>query len=259
VEQSATNSTYVSTYGGPAGQPVSGFRPILGTAFYGAQVPVTNLDGTALVVTSSKPLAVQAYGFARFDAYGFPGGLNTAPVVAVPDAFSCGGSGARVDVLANDICVIRNDVSLSIPTQPANGTASVNATDNTITYTPNNSNFNGNDSFVYQITENGLSSTALVRMWVNNRNPVANPVAATAIGANPALINIINSDSDPDGDPLTILGVGSPGNGVVWLNSPGKTVTYACTNSATSDSFTYTITDGRGGSATGVVTVTIQQ
>jgi hypothetical protein len=281
VEQSATNETYVYISGQPKGQPVSGFRPIGSSGFYGAQVPVTANanNGSSLTVSSSKPLGVQVYGFAYYDAYGFMGGLNTAPLVAVPDAFKTDSAGATVDVLANDIYSNRTSVTVSIQ-QPAHGTNVLNA-DKTVTYTPKN-NYSGNDSFAYQIAENGNTSASTVTMWVNNINPVALDVMVSTTNdwihdgicpistyGTPVVIHVLNSDSDQDGDPISILSVGPSGwdsgtstpYGDVWFNPTDNTITYATetyisTTSTYNDSFNYTITDGRGGTATATVTIT---
>jgi hypothetical protein len=48
----------------------------------------------------------------------------------------------------------------TICTNPANGTAVVNTTANTITYTPA-SNFNGADSFSYRVSDGALNSACV--------------------------------------------------------------------------------------------------
>jgi len=61
--------------------------------------------------------------------------------------------------------------------------------------------------------------------------------------------------SDPDGDPLTILSFTQGTHGAVSIE--GTVATYTATNHAGPDSFTYTVSDGRGGLAVGTVTVTV--
>ncbi|MDE2179981.1 MAG: tandem-95 repeat protein [candidate division NC10 bacterium] len=91
-----------------------------------------------------------------------------------------------------------------------------------------------------------------------NRPPVAQ--ADTAVTDENASVGIavLGNDSDPDGDPLTITGVtqGTKG-GTATIN--GVTVTYTPPlNWSGTDSFTYAISDGRGGTATATVTVTVK-
>lgn len=65
----------------------------------------------------------------------------------------------------------------------------------------------------------------------------------------------LRNDSDPDGDPLTIVDLGLPAHGEATGNAAGE-VTYVPAAGFTGvDTFTYTIGDGRGGTATGTVTV----
>jgi autotransporter-associated beta strand protein len=59
---------------------------------------------------------------------------------------------------------------------------------------------------------------------------------------------------DADGDSVALSGVTQGANGTVTFTATG--VTYTSTNAAASDSFTYTVSDGRGGTATAVVSVT---
>src|SRR5207244_1277673 len=78
-----------------------------------------------------------------------------------------------------------------------------------------------------------------------------------ARGHRPGTIDQLLNDSDPDGDALTILSVTSPAHGSAVLDADG-TVGYASDGSyATTDSFTYTISDGRGGLAVATVHVTL--
>jgi hypothetical protein len=70
-------------------------------------------------------------------------------------------------------------------------------------------------------------------------------------------INVLTNDSDPDGDTLTVTAVSDPANGTAAIN-PDKTVKYTPDlNYFGSDSFTYTIDDGHGGTDTATVNVTI--
>src|SRR5205085_2085364 len=70
-------------------------------------------------------------------------------------------------------------------------------------------------------------------------------------------IAVLTNDSDPEGDTLTVSGVSTPAHGSATANADG-TITYTpALNYNGADSFTYTISDGHGGTATGTVDVTI--
>jgi hypothetical protein len=90
-----------------------------------------------------------------------------------------------------------------------------------------------------------------------NRAPDAVDDTATTTRKNPVVINVAANDTDADGDPLTVSAVTQPANGAAINNLDG-TVTYRPNNNFTgTDSFSYTIGDGRGGSDTGNVSVTV--
>lgn len=94
---------------------------------------------------------------------------------------------------------------------------------------------------------------------VTNRAPIANPDQATTSPANPVTINVLSNDSDPDGDPLTVTAVTDPPNGTATRNADNS-ITYRpdCGFTGT-DMFTYSISDGRGGTASALVTVTVRR
>lgn len=72
---------------------------------------------------------------------------------------------ATFDVLRNDTDLNGDRITINSVTQPDNGIVSVNP-DNSLTYTPN-SNFTGNDSFTYEISDgNGGIDTATVNLTV---------------------------------------------------------------------------------------------
>ena len=80
--------------------------------------------------------------------------------------------------------------------------------------------------------------------------------ASTSPGA-PVDVNVRANDSDPDGDPLTVVGVTQPAHGAASIQANGS-VQYAPAAGFTGiDTFTYTVGDGRGATASAQVTVTV--
>jgi Tol biopolymer transport system component len=90
-----------------------------------------------------------------------------------------------------------------------------------------------------------------------NQAPLAVDDNATTNQNSPITIAVLANDSDPDGDTLTISNVSQANDGTIALNAD-NTVTYSPNAGFTAtDSFSYTVSDGRGGTHTAAVTVTV--
>jgi uncharacterized repeat protein (TIGR01451 family) len=89
-----------------------------------------------------------------------------------------------------------------------------------------------------------------------NDPPVAVNDAATTLQNNPISVAVLANDFDVNGDPLTITAVSVPSHGSAVIN--GTNIDYTPNNNYVGpDSFTYTISDGRGGSAMATVSITV--
>lgn len=187
------------------------------------------------------------------------GAVTNRPPVAGNDTATVAEDGSvNVAVLANDSDPDGDTLAVQSVTQPANGTTVINA-DGTVRYLPR-ANFNGSDAFSYVVSDGrGGTATATVTITVTpvNDAPVAvNDSGATASGT-AVTVTVLANDQDVDGDALTVTAVTPGANGSVVLNANG-TVTYT-PNAGFSgtDQFSYTISDGRGGTATGLVSVVV--
>lgn len=70
-------------------------------------------------------------------------------------------------------------------------------------------------------------------------------------------IDVLANDSDPDGDPLSVIEVTEPRNGTAIINAD-DTITYTPNAEFTgTDRFWYTISDGKGGTDMAAVTITV--
>ena len=170
------------------------------------------------------------------------------------------GQSVTITVLGNDTDPDGDSLDVASTTDPPNGTAVINP-DNTITYTPDNGP--GSDSFEYTITDgNGGFDTARVDVTITedpNSPPLANDDTATTPKNIEVVIPVLLNDSDPDGDPLSITAVTDPPSGTSANNNDG-TVTYMPNSGFTgTDNFSYTVSDGRGGSDSADVTVTVTE
>ena len=92
------------------------------------------------------------------------------------------------------------------------------------------------------------------------------PVAANDTGLNAtqntplsvAASTLLGNDSDPDGDALTITGAGGGVNGTASFNAQTNTVIFTPNSGYTGPaSFTYSISDGRGGTANALASLTV--
>ena len=184
--------------------------------------------------------------------------VNDLPIAANDAVTTDEDVAAIIHVLDNDSDVDGDVLTISSITSPSHGTAAVND-DGTITYLPA-ANYNGLDGFSYTISDgHGGSASASVAIIVSpvNDAPVAVDDLATTAEDTPVVIQVLANDLDIDGDALVIAAITLPGHGSAVLSSNG-TITYTpAANFNGSDSFSYTVSDGHGGLATAVVTVTV--
>src|SRR5207245_2416974 len=144
--------------------------------------------------------------------------------------------------------------------QAAHGSVVLNA-DGTVTYTPA-ANFNGSDTFTYTISDgHGATATGTVSITVKPVNDA--PVAAddstvTDEDTDVTFAVLANAtDRDADGDTLAVTAVTPGTHGSTAIN-PNGSVTYTpAAGYSGGDSFTYTVSDGHGGTATASVAITV--
>ncbi len=184
---------------------------------------------------------------------------NQPPTAGNDTATASGlaGSLITIPVLANDSDPNGDPLSIVSVSTPAHGTATISGTD--VVYTPL-ATYAGPDSFSYTISDGrGGLSTANVLVNVRDRAPIAGPDAFTASTGMPIALDVLASDSDPDGETLAVLSVDPTStHGAVVTLGPGSEVTYtSATGFVGTDTFSYVVTDPRGATATGVVTMTV--
>ncbi len=99
------------------------------------------------------------------------------------------------------------------------------------------------------------NNTATADISINNPPVVVDDAGKTESGK-PVVINVLENDFDPDGDPLDYAAIVPPAHGTVACDVFGCLYTPAAGFDGL-DSFGYTLADDRGGSASGQVTVTV--
>lgn len=164
-----------------------------------------------------------------------------------------------VSVLGNDTYPAGSRISHV--TQGQRGTVSIAPDGQSLFYAPS-PNANGSDSFTYTVASgNGDIDTATVSVTIDpiNDAPVARPDAMTVVrNASATEVPVLGNDTDIDGDVLAIVGATNGSLGTVVISGGGRVLTYQPTrNVVGTDSFTYTVRDGHGGTATTTVQVTI--
>lgn len=161
----------------------------------------------------------------------------------------------EIDVLANDSDPDGDMLSIAAVGGASNG--SVSQTAGGVTYTPT-ADFNGDDSFTYDVTDGATTQTVNVDVTVTpvNDDPVAQDDDATVSEGESVEIDVLANDDDVDGDPLSAVVSDGPENGAVTETAGGLTYT-PDSNFSGDDSFTYEVSDGDGGTDTATVDVTV--
>lgn len=102
------------------------------------------------------------------------------------------------------------------------------------------------------------STAAATATTLANQAPVANADTATVANNSRVLVNVLANDTDPDADLLSVTTVTQATHGLVSFTATGVTYQPASGFVGT-DSFTYTLSDGLGGSASATVTVNVTE
>jgi len=200
-------------------------------------------DGSLLMVTVGGGVRIyQQYAPLQASAAAGTAADGLPTNVALPGSIGNGGA-----------------ISYSVGTAPSHGTVSIAG--NVATYTPA-AGYAGSDSFTYRASYGQATRTGTVSMTVTvtppppppNRAPVAvNDSARTRNTA--ILIPVLANDSDPDGDAISLVSVTAPNAGSVSIQGSQVRFTPPKKWPAAGVTFGYTISDGRGKTATAQVTV----
>ncbi|MEM7259386.1 MAG: Ig-like domain-containing protein, partial [Pseudomonadota bacterium] len=180
--------------------------------------------------------------------------VNDPPVAIADSGTTPQDTAVTIDVLGNDLDVDADMLSISSVTQPASGTTSIVPAG--IFFTPATS---GTFTFDYTADDgNTGTSTATVEVVVTavNAPPVAVADTANTDRGSAITIDVLDNDTDADGDTLSIASVAAAPNGTTSVTPAGVSYTPNGTFLG-DDSFTYEVIDGNGGSDSATVTVTV--
>jgi Ca2+-binding RTX toxin-like protein len=189
--------------------------------------------------------------------------IDITNVNEAPDAGDTTATTAEDSAVVIDVASLIGDVdgdTLTVTASSPNGSVSVSGTE--ITFTPN-ANFNGPATVSYTVTDpGGLTGTGEIAVTVAPVQDAPVAVDDDFSTNEDAFIDIpyaslTANDTDPDGDALTVTGVGSPVNGSVAL-LPGNIIRFTpAADFVGVASFTYTVSDGHGGQDTGLVSIDV--
>ncbi len=184
--------------------------------------------------------------------------VNVGPSPSADQLFLSEGSSEEFDLLTNDTDGDSDPLTITGVTAPNNGAVVLLVSGN-VRYTPN-PGFSGNDTFNYTVSDGTVEATSTVTVTITAVNDI--PIAANDSAVTdknvPVSVNVLDNDSDPDGNALTVVSVSAPATGTAIINADARGVSYTpAENFSGQVGFTYTIDDGNGATATASVTVVV--
>jgi len=217
-------------------------------------------DGNWTGLETLRFIATNPYGLSGEATATYAVRLDYDPPVAREDRVSTPeDQPVELDVLANDTEPHGQPLMVMGLSHPSHGQAVLTPT-GAVRYSPA-PDFNGPDAFTYLLS-NGQDGMALGTVEVKVL-PVEDPPHAEAdygitLENTPISLDVLENDSDPDGDPLAIVGFTQPRNGSVVSPGDGTLLYTPAPLTHGLDRFTYRISDGHGGQSEAEVTVMVK-
>jgi large repetitive protein len=187
--------------------------------------------------------------------------VNRAPNAVADVVTMLANQTSGFNVLANDTDPDGDPLRIIGVSGATNGSAAISANGLGVTFAPV-AGFVGTAGFDYTISDaGGLRSTARVSVIVNlgNNDPVARTDTVTLLSGDSVVIDVLANDGDPDNDAISVVGVGpvDPALGAL-VNGIGSVRFTASATFVGTFSTQYSISDGRGGTATGTIVIAIE-
>ncbi len=240
-----------------------------------SSISIAHVSGTQMAISLTP--ALNAYGVAIITVVASDGELTAeaefrltvTPVNDSPTAADdtagvdetvgdpAGTTSVTVNILTNDSDIEPGTLKVIEITNISAGTVKNNG-NGTVTYSVDG-DFNGTATFDYTIMDiGGATDTATVTVTVAAQNdaPRAEDDEASTSEDNDVTISVLDNDTDPEGDTLSIDSVTEPSHGTAVIS--GTDIVFSPDDNYNgTDSFSYTVSDGHGGTDTAEVTVTI--
>ena len=214
---------------------------------YRVQVRATNSDGDG---PWSPP--------GRIGGGGGGGGRNDPPLAVDDAAETPEDTPVTIAVLDNDSDPDGDTLTVVEVSAPTHSTAVV-ADTGAMVYTPE-PDVHGTDRFTYVVGDgSGLTARAAVEVTVLpvNDPPLAGDDGADTPEDTSVTIAVLDNDSDPDGDTLTVVEVSAPTHGTAVVADTGAMVYTPEPDVHGPDRFTCVVGDGSGLTAQAAVDVTV--
>ncbi|NQD38888.1 tandem-95 repeat protein [Permianibacter sp. IMCC34836] len=187
--------------------------------------------------------------------------VNDAPIATPVTLAAMAEDGSRLitaaELLAGSSDVDFDSLSITALSLASGSGTLVDNGNGTWTFTPA-ANFNGSVSFNYTVSDGSASSSSTASLSVTpvNDAPVASNDSASVNEDGSITVNVLANDSDIDGGALSVTHAVA-GNGIVVINADSSITYLPNSNYNGSDTITYVISDGNGGTSTATVTVNV--
>jgi hypothetical protein len=209
-------------------------------------------DGGVNDTDGEQDAQVLVFGGVAVDA-----GSNVAPVAVADSAVAVWRGSVSIPVLANDTDA--DGDSLSIVSASADiGTVTVNAARTAVQFV-SPGDFAGVAVITYVVTDNngGMAVGTATVTVLENRAPVLGADSVVTVSGRPVTVNVLANDADPDGDTLTIVEVSVAAASGTASYSAGSVTFVPALGFVGVATVSYSVSDNRGGSATGTLTVQV--
>lgn len=218
--------------------------------------PGNGWEGRGTVVLAVRdPAGAEAQASAVFAVV-----AGFRPPVARPDSVATLEEEAvTLDPVVNDLSPSGRPLRVAGVSRPGNGVTEVLA-DGRVRYTPA-PDFFGVDHFEYTVTDGeGGWATGEVEVLVVNVNdpPRTEPVRLILDEDTRVEFDPLENDSDPDGDPLILVSIGTPEAGTLTALGAARFLYVPPTNYHGQQRFFYEVADPHGAKATGEVAILVQ-
>lgn len=217
---------------------------------------------TTLTYTTSDSHDQTATGAVTVEVRPRDDANNAAPSPRGLEARTVAGSEVEIGIPLDGIDPDGDSVSLvGLDQAPTLGAVEVSST--WLNYTPLQG-ASGTDTFTYVVEDRfGAQSTATVRVGVasaaaTNAAPVATDDLVVAKPGRTVAVDVLSNDLDADGDPLSLEGSATSSDPSMAVSTRGGRLMLNLPSQEGVHSVTYTVTDGRGGTDTGTLTVDVR-
>jgi hypothetical protein len=234
---------------------------------------VVNANGTITYTPYANWNGTDTFAYVIDDGYGrlaiatatvTVNPVNDAPVISGVTTIVQRDTPLDIDLrtLVTDVETDDENLTFAV-SNPMNGTVELLADGHTARFTPT-TGYNGTASFGLSVTDTGdgtssaLTTTGTAAVAVNAPPQVMNSTHVYHLAPGQT-VSIFTFYSDPDGDPVTLDSYTQPSHGSVAPApmGPGFVYTAPAQPFVGSTTFTFVVSDGRGGTASATITVTL--